>query len=341
MCALRLKNTKPNYESGIWLITTSLLFVVSCGSDSDESSSYTGSALRLPASIQFAEVNSSLQTAASRNTQSISPLAIATDPGTDYSTDSVEYFKLIEGNVAYEIMNTFLCLLNDVSAYENINNGPYKVNFSIGDCEKNRENTASNSLQYEITVDSYRIDNNSPHIIQLWFNDDSFEETNKIVGEFIVTEGLSTEHPYGLFSFRYSIYSDTNPDLNIENWQITDVANTNSKLGTNLLPRLEFAFDSDYMHVTDFPYKVHMASITQITNANLDSGQTRTYFRFEDTLQGAPNTTTSGSEDAAIFNADVVLTGNNSTTPESSTDIPPPSPFRERCYSRNTVFEEV
>ena len=331
------KDGKTRYLISVF-IATALIWVVGCSGGSNESnnqnrdySSYTGTALRLPASIQFGEVNTTAQTTSTNNTQSIAPLA-ATDPGTDYTTDPVEYFGIIEGNVALDVVNIYLCLLDNLSAYEKINDGPYKATLDSDVCDKEKENQTSSTSQIELTINSYRENNNTPHVIQLWFDSD-FDIPAKLVGEFIVTESQSASHPYGLFSFRYSVYYDTNPDANIEDWQIADVANTNSKLGGNGLPRLEFNYDSDQLFRSDYPSVFSMASVTQLTELNLDSGQTRSHFFSEYYFQGDANPHLYESDEAAIFDADVVLSG--------SLDSNPSSTIQNQCYSRNTTYEEV
>jgi len=94
-----------------WILSlASLCLLVSCTSDPDTATtqnkdyaSYTGSALSLPSSIHIAEANSS-QTISSQATstsltpQGISPLAVADDPNTDFSTDPVLYYQNNEGN---------------------------------------------------------------------------------------------------------------------------------------------------------------------------------------------------------------------------------------------------
>lgn len=319
-------------------VTAILGLAVGCGGDSGDShkqnsnfNGYTGTALRLPAEIIFGEVKSSTPTTGTRTVQSVAT-ASATDPGTDYVADPVDRFQIVEGNVALDIVNVFLCMLNNVSAYEKINSGPYKTLLSLEKCQNTRGVDSASPQTVELTMNSYRRDNNSPHIIQLWMDDNS-QGAAKVVGEFVITEGLSDAKPYGIFTFRYAVYTDINPDLAVEDWQITDLVNANTKLDSNALPRLEFVYDSNEAGLSAGPPDFSLASITQLTNSNLDSGQSRNRFKSTYTVPGETSPTAYESEEAAIFDADVILTGyvfSNMTGLQE-----------QRCYSRNTIYEDV
>ena len=332
--------------NGIQRICSTLLaaamsmLIVSCGgSDSKnpaepggEFRNYTGTALRLPASIQFGAVKSGSQTAALTASLSRAPAA-ATDPGTDYTSDPVENFSIIEGNAALEVVNLFLCLLDSLSAYENINTGPYTDSFPMDLCQNSRESDGSGNLEHSATVNSFRENNSSAHIIQLWF-DDVTEDTGtaeSIVGEFVITQGRSDSYPYGLFTFRYSVYTDMNPAVDAEDWQVSIVANATSKLGDNSLPRLEFIFDADYSSMPEPEPPFSMASVTQMTDGNLNSGQSRTRFSSAYYAPDEVEPTAYESNEAAVFDDTVLFSEYRSSGGYND----------QRCNSRNTAYEDV
>ena len=339
----------PNKNSYVSFLIISALFglLTACGSNSETSNTSTtpggviteiGSAsvgLTLPRAINIGAVKT--------DGNGISTMAV-TDADTDYSTDPVEQYLGMDANISMDFANVVLCLLDEVDAVAKVNQGPYQSSFNNSPCNKNTDSTVETAIT--LTVISYRETDNSPHIIQLWSEDHSFGRPSIVVGEIVTTKGVSEQAPYGEFEFNFIQYSNAvDSSGSSGDWVLTDKSVIRSKMGSNGLPRLEFRMTSEINDMLDFSGLFEIVSMTKITSADFESGQSRVsisesfsgmdaQFNYSDIMQN-------------VFDQDYILetSSQNSLTPEPSIDGNAPVNSTESvtntCKSRTEVINDV
>lgn len=136
--------------------------------------------------------------------------------------------SLYVANDAFEmldIINEVMCELDQTQYDFLVNQGTYGALVDVGRCEgrggdhssdQGNESTGSNSQDFELwVINSSRVNNSSPHIVQFWIHgDDSGEDPfNEIRAEMTITEGKSDVHPMGLFSMNFVGLFDGFPSM--------------------------------------------------------------------------------------------------------------------------------
>lgn len=214
---------------------------------------------------------------ASDTAQATSPTiqpAVFDDPNTDFSTDPVTEYNLNDSSFGLEIVNNLLCYIDEFSATSKVNQGLFKVSVPQNLCVP--EVTEPAILDFYIN--SYRKDNSSPHVIQLWVEYPGYSDPQKkgrAVAEFVIHEGVSNDAPYGVFDFYDFEYADIS-EQDIPEWQLDLEVNIRILKDSADLPRLEMSFISSF---PDSPNGTQSTSelynIMQSTSSDFVNGKGR------------------------------------------------------------------
>ena len=192
------------------LLTTG--FLIACGgggddgsaSSSSSDSSTTVSALSMPDRISITSVEDS---DSSRSTQSFSASKAGLfrafdDAGTDYDNQRKDVW--VEDTDALNMVNDILAVVQDTGYEYFVNEDPYKALVKkVGDSEQSGGGTSTTSTTteelMEITVQVTRESNTAPMIVKVWVveTDGPGDAAMLIRGYFSVTEGVSSDYPYG------------------------------------------------------------------------------------------------------------------------------------------------
>jgi len=318
-----------------------ILFSACSSDDSQESKSNSlpgvrpagsGSALSLPRSIVVGQANINAPASAQNSASLIQPAA-ATDAGTDYSTDPVLEGNLADSNIAMAFVNTMLCLIDETHAVDQVNQGPYLATVPYNICNQMQDATNA-GVMIELTINSSRKDDESPQYIQLWFSDNTTAGPFKAVVEFVIYNKVSNQYPFGLFDVNYLVYSAASVDAPLQEWKIAERASIRSKMSAASLPRFEFLLSGGA--IPDDPtFNVDLRSITQITSADSQNGQSR----FSLNIGGSfPYEETTNSIFNADYNLEINAGSSTSTSPSNGTGT---SPTPGSCYSRNDTIAAV
>ena len=262
---------KRNLSAGfIYCLLMSLLSACGGGGDGGNPQTGTGSPLSLPRMINVGGANVDIASnTAQAASLTVQPAAFG-DAGTDYSTDPVNEYNLNESNIGLEIVNNLLCYVDEFSATNMVNQGMFKESVPDNLCIPGD----TNPVIIDFYINSYRKDNNSPQIIQLWVEYPSYDnpaKTARAVAEFVIHEGVSSDAPYGVFDFYDFEYSDISATA-IPDWQLDSKINIRILKNSENLPRLEMVFNSTYTDMisgtqsTDELYNIMQGSSTDFLN---------------------------------------------------------------------------
>ncbi len=170
---------------------------------SDTDSNEKINPLYLPKKIDFFQNNSNSLT---QKTSNIS-IRSYVDDNTDYSESSTEYIKYTSTISNFlNFPNSFLCILDQLKVYDQVNKGTYEV---LGEeideqaCSPDVENT---EIYHELIVSSTRADNSSPHEILVYISFSVPNETGTVdyraVLDISIKKGISETTPYGIFNYQ-------------------------------------------------------------------------------------------------------------------------------------------
>ncbi len=150
----------------------------------------------------------------------VAPPQATTD--SDWNKDQTQVFVHERSAEAFGIINEILCMMSQSQYDDMVNKGTYRAQIDMNQCKQDRDsaesagqsstNQSSSSTMpdYEDwTVNSYRADNSSPHIVKVWINEKARSEegwsepAKTIYVKVTITEGASAANPYGLFTLNF------------------------------------------------------------------------------------------------------------------------------------------
>lgn len=149
---------------------------------------------------------------------------ILTDTTADYYTDPQFTFVEERSTETFSTVNEILCMMSQTKYGEMVNQGDYIAQIDVGQCSGNNDNaqsagqssqnqsSGSNATEYEFwTVNSYRTDEDSPHVLVFWIHQtEEFGEGTStdivIEGKATITASATTAPPYGLFTMNFISY---------------------------------------------------------------------------------------------------------------------------------------
>ncbi len=153
----------------------------------------------------------------------LSALSVSALPAnSDYHTDPSHTYVAERSAEAFGIINEILCYMAQTRYDLMLNQGNYKAQIDVGQCERERDSASSagkesqdqssgaNMTEYELwTVNSARADNYSPHIVKVWFSEEAgeWDPAQNFEVKVVITEGKSAGNPYGLFTLNFKASS--------------------------------------------------------------------------------------------------------------------------------------
>lgn len=183
----------------VFLFLVALVACDQSGSDSNEKII----PLYLPKEIDIFQNNSNALTQKSSNIS----IRSYVDDNTDYSKSSTVYIK--DGSTLLSFLdfpNSFLCILDQLKVYDQVNKGTYEVLGEDMDWQACSPDEASTEIYHELIISSTRADNFSPHeiIVYIEFSEPNDMETvdYRIVLDISIEKGISETTPYGIFNYK-------------------------------------------------------------------------------------------------------------------------------------------
>jgi hypothetical protein len=251
-----------------------VLSACSGGSDGDQTQTGTGSPLSLPRVINIGGANVDIASNTAQATSLAIQPAAFDNAGTDFSTDPVEAYNFNESSFGLDFVNNLLCYIDEFSATSKVNQGLFKVSVPQNLCVPE----VIDPVTLDFYVNSYREDNSSPHIIQLWVEYPDYNNPDKkgrAVAEFVIHEGVSSDVPYGVFDFYDFEYTDIS-ETAIPDWQLDSDINIRILKDSANLPRLELALSSTYTDMVSGTQSTdELYNIMQGTSADFVNGKGR------------------------------------------------------------------
>lgn len=223
---------------GIWVVSLAWVGPWGCGgggsggtSDSGGgagASGGSGAALSVAEKVSVVDAqdgsSSALLAALGKVKASVSSLPA----DSDYNTDETFVFVEERSADAFDIVNEILCMMAQTKYDEMANAGDYLAQVDVAQCQSNNDDaseagessqnqsSSTNVPDYEFwTVNSYRADDSSPHVISVWVHEEAeeFEPSMDIDVKVVITESVSASNPYGLFHMNFRGHPPENADV--------------------------------------------------------------------------------------------------------------------------------
>ena len=198
------------------LISIIAAFMAACSSGSD---SVSGSAEGLVLPNNLSIVTAQLGSTSTTSFKSLAAREFKAfdSAGTDYSNDPVNTYVYDTSMEALNTVNMILCLMEQTSASEMVNQGAYIALVNEDKCEQgeNQSNSgqtgqASGGAANELnawTVLSTRDNNSAAQVVKIWVPGETAGvdpmDAQTILVELTATEGVSAQAPFGSFSMNF------------------------------------------------------------------------------------------------------------------------------------------
>ena len=152
--------------------------------------------------------------------------------GSSYFTDDTEVFVEERSVDAFNKINEILCSIGQTKYQDMLNKGPYHAQIDTKVCGSERDDadnagkssqnksSGSDTPSYEVwTVDSSRADNSSSQILKAWVHQKAEDRmpAQLILAKMVITEGISTSNPYGIFTINFKAYPVINGIVDTSN----------------------------------------------------------------------------------------------------------------------------
>lgn len=154
-------------------------------------------------------------------------IAAMVPANSDYNNDQTFTYVQDRATESFSTVNEILCQMAQTK-YDDatlLNKGAYKAQIDAKACTGNDSTSNANASQqggssatsapdYNTwTIDSSRVDNNSPHIVKVWMHEkarDAQDVEKVIQAQVSITEAASASNPYGLFTINFAGYPASN-----------------------------------------------------------------------------------------------------------------------------------
>lgn len=293
-----------NIRKSVLVMLFSAFALVSCSDDEIIGSGEDVTSLRLPRSINFGGPN--LDFGSDQNL--LSNLALDS-AGTDYTTDSVEHYWTAEQSVTLQTANNILCIVDELGAYEMLNQGAYKISSKGGFCGSE---PVANAV--DIFIESKRADNDSPQFVRIWVMDDV-----PVVFELTIEQGVNNNNPFGVFQALYQVYQ-ADPTSGV--YSAFADADIRVMRSVQNKPRYESRMESRLQGMT-----LNVATAAIINDISSNSGQSREYWL--------------GNDAGNILDSETLFDFNHDNTMVSVISASGLNLDNAGCYSRNDLVDQV
>jgi len=217
------KGTKRSWSFCMGFVLTAAIALTGCSggggggtttTDTTTDSGGSGASLSVAERISVVDASSSGSSVAGLRIGKFRVPSTVTAAGTDWSNDETQIYVHERSAEAFGIINEILCMMAQTQYDEMVNKGTYRAQIDMNQCEQERDSaeSAGESSQnqsssttmpdYEDwTVNSYRANDTSDHIVKVWIHEDADERepAKTIYVKVTITEGVSAANPYGLF----------------------------------------------------------------------------------------------------------------------------------------------
>lgn len=222
------KGRKGSWSVFMGFVLTAAVALTGCGgggggggtttTDTTTDSGGTGASLRVAERISVVDASSSGSGVAGLRIGKFRVPTTVSAAGTDWSNDVTQTFVHERSAEAFGIINEILCMMSQSQYDEMVNKGTYRAQIDMNQCDQDRDsaegagqsstNQSSSSTMpdYEDwTVNSYRANDTSDHIVKVWIHEEARSEgswsepAKTIYVKVTITEGASAANPYGLF----------------------------------------------------------------------------------------------------------------------------------------------
>lgn len=227
------KGKKGSWSVFMGFVLTAAVALTGCGgggggggttttTDTTTDSGGTGASLRVAERISVVDASSSGASVAGLRIGKFRVAPPQATADSDWNKDQTQIFVHERSAEAFGIINEILCMMSQSQYDDMVNKGTYRAQVDMNQCKQDRDsaesagesstNQSSSSTMpdYEDwTVNSYRADNNSPHIVKVWIHEegrsekDWSEPAKTIYVKVTITEAASAANPYGLFTLNF------------------------------------------------------------------------------------------------------------------------------------------
>jgi hypothetical protein len=221
----------------LFMMTLSLAAILAaCGGGGGGGGAYapnskanTGSAITVASNVSVVSAQTSSNVASGKPSlmgRMKSLLFSATLPGdlagTDYEKDKTNVYVQDRTSDGFKDINKILCMVGQTRYDAMINQGPYTALVDQNLCDSNssdpsnagqqsqNQSSGANMPDYmRFTVNSYRVDDNSPGIVKIWAHQAQSEHDQAalIFGKAVISEPTSSTNPYGIFTMNFRGYN--------------------------------------------------------------------------------------------------------------------------------------
>ncbi len=199
------------------------------GGSSDSSGSANALVVADKVSVVDAKLSGSVAGAAKMKA---SPLRMAASvpADSDFATDTTNVYVEEQSVQMFAQINEILCMIAQTRYDEMLNKGPYIAQIDQNQCRSSRgdaseagqeasnQSSGATAPSYQAwTVESSRIDNNSPQIIKAWVHQEakSYDPAQTIEAKVTITEGKSDTNPIGIFNVQFKATPPNDPSTTL------------------------------------------------------------------------------------------------------------------------------
>ena len=224
------KGIKGSWSLFMGFVLTASVALTGCGgggggggtttttTDTTTDSGGSGASLRVAERISVVDASSSGSGVAGLRIGKFRVPTTVSAAGTDWTNDVTQTFVHERSAEAFGVINEILCMMSQSQYDDMVNKGTYRAQIDTNQCEQERDSaeSAGESSQnqsssttmpdYEDwTVNSYRANDTSDHIVKVWIHEEARSEgswsepAKTIYVKVTITEGASAANPYGLF----------------------------------------------------------------------------------------------------------------------------------------------
>jgi hypothetical protein len=180
------------------------------------------------------------------------------DSGTDYVNDEQNVHVWHPALEPVESVNSILCFIGQMQAEQMINQGNYIALIDDASCEKGSGDQGSSGNQssgadqapsfVEAIANVTQANSTSPMIISMWVPEmemgDGGDSTKTIKARIEVTEGPSTNKPFGEFHMSFGMF-DNSDGSSAGGGELGTTTSSNGQLGLTLYESSQENFDGD------------------------------------------------------------------------------------------------
>lgn len=164
-------------------------------------------------------------------------------PNTDYSNDDQRFHIWNEALEPVELVNSILCFTAQMNVTDFINQGPYLALLNDSACFDNegddgdQSSGSANTPRFmEVVVDATRASDTQPLEVSVWIPgmEAGEDDDQAIKFKAVISEGASTENPFGRFTFNFEFFEDIDSTVSMGGGEVKTVNDVEGQIGFTL-----------------------------------------------------------------------------------------------------------